>query len=130
VTLVTTTKPAPSLAAVLVAGLALLATGCNLPSDSGFVEIKTVPATAPPPSLYLGTVKLAPINKGTAVLRQRIGTSRLETEGFGGQHSLLCEVEVKKNRITTVTLSLAERPPRCQCRNGGASAASNRTCIS
>lgn len=126
---VNTAKQAPSLVALSAAGLALLVTACDLPSDTGFIEIKTVPATAPSPSLYLGAVKLAPINKGTAVLRQRTGTARLETEGFGG-HALLCEVEVKKNRITTVTLSLAERPPRCQCRNGGASAASNRTCIS
>ena len=52
------------------------------------------------------------------------------TEGFGGQHSLLCEVEVKKNRITTVTLSLAERPPRCQCRFNGSNGAADHSCVS
>jgi hypothetical protein len=39
-------------------------------------------------------------------------------------------VVVKKNRITTVTLSPLERPPRCQCeRTSGTDAASSRTCI-
>jgi hypothetical protein len=124
------TMRARSLAA-LAGGLAFVLCGCDLPSDVGFVEIKTVPVSVGAgPSLYLGSVKLAPLSKGTAVLRQRIGTAKLETEGFGGQHALLCEVEVKKNRITTVTISVLDRPPRCQCRNGGVSAASNRTCIS
>jgi hypothetical protein len=31
--------------------------------------------------------------------------------------ALLCDIVVRKNRITTVTISLSERPPRCQCRN-------------
>jgi hypothetical protein len=35
---------------------------------------------------------------------------------------MLCEIEVRKNRITTVTVSVLDRPPRCQCRNGNATA--------
>ena len=63
------------------------------------------------------------------MLRQRVGTAKLATEGGGGQMALLCEVVVKKNRITTVTVSVLERPPRCQCRNGGKDPAS-RICVS
>ena len=49
---------------------AVLATGvlvaCQLPDDSGYVEIKAAPAgtTIPQPSLYLDSVKLEPLRKG------------------------------------------------------------------
>jgi hypothetical protein len=36
---------------------------------------------------------------------------------------------VKKNRITTVTLSPLERPPRCQCERASGEGAASRTCI-
>jgi hypothetical protein len=39
---------------------------------------------------------------------------RAPAQSGGGQISVLCDVVVRKNRITTVTISLLERPPRCQ----------------
>ena len=51
---------------------------------------------------------------GVTLLRQPVGTAKLQTEGADGK-VLLCHVVVKKNRITTVTVSPLERPPRCQC---------------
>jgi len=110
------------------AGLALALTGCHPTVDVGYVEIKTVPAgtSVTPPVLYLDTVKVESIKKGAAVLTQRVGTTKLATDGSGGQLTL-CEIVVKKNRITTVMVSVQERPPRCQCRNPGGS---NRTCVS
>ncbi len=118
------------LAGALLAALALSA--CNFESDTGFIEIKTVPvslATVPP--LYLGSEKLDPLKKGNAVLRQRVGTARLQIEAGNGRLAPLCDLVVKKNRITTVTISVVERPPRCQCRNtAGPDRALSRTCIS
>jgi hypothetical protein len=105
---------------------------CNLEGDVGFIEIKTVPvaAVAPPP-LYLDSEKLEPLRNGSAVLRQRVGTAKLQIEGSTGQLALICDLVIKKNRITTVTLSVMERPLRCQCRNNaGTDRASSRTCIS
>ena len=62
-------------------------------------------------------------SRGVTVLRQAVGTARLQTDGGDGK-ILLCHVVVKKNRITTVTLSPLERPPRCQCeRTSGADGA-------
>jgi len=118
------------LAGVMVGMFAL--TACNLERDMGFVEIKTVPVTAAAPSpLYLDSEKLDPLRKGSAVLRQRVGTAKLQIEGSTGQLALICDLVVKKNRITTVTISVLERPPRCQCRNNaGTDRASSRTCIS
>ncbi|MGP0090606.1 MAG: hypothetical protein ACLPKB_11710 [Xanthobacteraceae bacterium] len=117
------------LRAVMIGALpALLALWACVPSgDVGYVEIKTVPAsTVGSPSLFLDSVKLEPSRKGTAVLRQGVGTWKLQASGAGPMAGL-CDVVVRKNRITSVTVSVLERPPRCLCRNLGAA---DRTCVS
>lgn len=112
--------------ALSVVGAALALAACQ--ADVGYVEIKTVPVltNVAQPALYLDTFKVVPAKKGNSVLTQRVGTAKLATDGAGGQ-LVLCEIVVKKNRITTVTISVLERPPRCQCRNGGGA---NRVCVS
>jgi hypothetical protein len=112
-------------AGVIAAAMALAA--CNIPGDTGYVEIRTVPASSSRlPTLYLNSTKLDAIQKGVAILSQRAGTAKLSADNFGGQVAL-CDIVVRKNRITTVTVSLLERPPRCQCRNGGGA---SRVCVS
>ena len=64
-------------------------------------------------------------------VRQRVGTARLQIEAGNGSLAPLCDLVVKKNRIITVTISVVERPPRCQCRNtAGPDRAQSRTCVS
>jgi hypothetical protein len=105
----------------------LLLAGCNQ-DGTGYVELRTVPGTARLPALYLDAGKVE-AKVGVTVLRQAVGTAKLQVDGGDGK-VLLCHVVVKKNRITTVTLSPLERPPRCQCeRTSGTDAASSRTCI-
>jgi hypothetical protein len=104
---------------------ALAALASCTPTEVGYVEIRTVPVATPTAALYLDSVKLEPPKNGTAVLRQRVGTAKLATPAGGGQMAVLCDIVVRKNRITTVTISLLERPPRCQCRN----TAAVRSCI-
>jgi hypothetical protein len=117
------------LASALIVGAAIAA--CRPTGDVGYVEIKTVPvAPVTQTVLYLDSTKLAPIKKGSTVLRQRVGTRKLEADGIAGAMTALCDIEVKKNRITTVTISVLERPPRCQCRYSGAEAAAAHTCVS
>ena len=105
---------------------------CDLEGDMGFVEIKTLPTTmfAAPMPFYIDSERLDPIKKGNAVLRQRVGTRKLQVEAANGNLAPICELVVKKNRITTVTVTVVERPPRCQC---GSSATTdreaNRTCL-
>jgi hypothetical protein len=96
--------------------------------EVGYIEVRAVPASAAT-SLYLDTVKLEPLKSGVAVVRQKVGTTKLQTDRGGGQLAVLCDIVVKKNRITTVSVSLLERPLRCQCRN---SAGADRppSCIS
>jgi hypothetical protein len=111
----------PSVTRLLIASLGTVCLAACTSKDVGYVEIKTVPvetATA----LYLNSLKLDPLKNGTAVLRQNVGIAKLATEGNGGRLVMLCEIEVRKNRITAVTISVLDRPPRCQCRNSIATA--------
>jgi len=115
------------LASALVVGAAVAA--CRPTGDVGYVEIKTVPvAPVTQTALYIDSSKLAPIKKGSAILRQHVGTRKLQADGIAGALAALCDIEVKKNRITTVTISVLERPPRCQCRYGGTDA--THACVS
>jgi hypothetical protein len=96
--------------------------------DVGYVEIKTVPvAPVVQTTLYIDSTKLAPIKQGSAILQQRVGTFRLQADGIAGSLAPLCDIVVKRNRITTVTISVLEHPPRCQCRFNGSDA---RACVS
>ena len=98
-------------------------------SDVGYVEIKTVPvALVTQTALYIDSNRLAPIKQGSAILQERVGTLRLQADGLAGSLAPLCDIVVKRNRITTVTISVLERPPRCQCRFSGPDAA--RACVS
>jgi hypothetical protein len=107
---------------------ALLLAGCNQDGSTGYVELKTAPGAARLPALYLDAGKIE-TKPGVTVLRQSVGTAKLQADGGDGK-ILLCHVVVKKNRITTVTVSPLERPPRCQCeRTSGADGAAGRTCI-
>jgi len=121
----------PVVAAGALAGLATLAlAACNIDRGAGYVEIKAIPPSTTVP-LYLDQVKLDPLRNGNAVLRQKVGTAKLEADVDGAGHlALLCNIEVKKNRITSVTVSVVSRQARCQCgRSSGTDAAATRTCI-
>jgi hypothetical protein len=108
-------------------GVAGLLAGC-MEKDVGYVEIRTVPVAASTnAALYLDQVKLEPVKNGSAVLRESVGTAKLATDGAAGSRALLCDIVVRKNRITTVTVSVLEHPPRCLCRNNNPTAA--HSCI-
>jgi len=98
-------------------------------ADVGYVEIKTVPvASVAPTALYIDSAKLGPIKDGSAILQERVGTLRLQSDGLAGSLAPLCDIVVKRNRITTVTVSVLDRPPRCQCRFNRTDQA--RACVS
>ena len=97
-------------------------------SDIGYVEIKTVPvAPLTQTALYIDATRVGPIKEGSAILQHRVGTLRLQSDGIAGSLAPLCEIVVKRNRVTTVTVSVLERPPRCLCRFNGAEA---HACVS
>jgi len=117
-------------AAVLVLALTLALASCNLDPGAGYVEIKAIPPSATLP-LYLDQTKLDPIRNGTAVLRQKVGTAKLQMDTDGAGHmAVLCNIEVKKNRITSVTVSIMSRQPRCLCgRTNASDTGPTRACI-
>jgi hypothetical protein len=113
----------------LIVGAAIAA--CRPNGDVGYVEIKTVPvAPVTQMALYLDSTKLAPIKRGSAILRQHVGTRKLQGDWIAGSLAPLCDIVVKRNRITTVTVSVLERPPRCQCRFSGRDAGAEHACVS
>jgi hypothetical protein len=117
------------LASAAIVGAVIVA--CRPSGDIGYVEIKTMPAApVTQAALYLDSTKLAPIRQGTALLRQRVGTLKLQADAFGGARVPLCDIEVKKDRITSVTISVLERPPRCVCRFAGSGGTADRICAS
>jgi len=70
------------------------------------------------------------LRNGTISIAGAVGMSKLQTDGDGGYLAVLCNIDVKRNRITSVTISAMSRQPRCQCgRTSGADATGNRTCI-
>jgi hypothetical protein len=115
-------------AAGAAACLAVMALAACTPKEAGYVEIKTVPVANAATALYLDSVKLEPLKNGTAVLRQGVGTTKLAIEG-GGAKFALCDIVVRKNRITTVTVSVLERPPRCMCRSSAPDGSGGRSCV-
>jgi hypothetical protein len=119
-------RAAGLLASALIVGGAVLA--FRLTADVGYVEIKTVPvAPVTQAALFLDSTRLDPIRQGDALLRQPVGTLKLQVAGFG---TPLCSIVVKRNRITTVTVSVLERPPRCVCRFTNSGDANDHTCVS
>jgi len=120
----------PGLAvSALIVGAVLAA--CKPSGDIGYVEIKTVPVVAVTQvPLYLDQEKLAPIKKGSAILREPVGTLKLEAHGFDGTPAPICDIVVRKDRITTVTVSVLQRPPRCQCRYKGTAPGTENACVS
>ena len=116
-------------ASALIAGAVIVA--CRPSGDVGYVEIKTVPvAAATQTAFYLDSEKLAPIKNGSAILRQPVGILKLQAGSVAGAPASLCDIVVKRNRITTVTVSVLERPPRCQCRSSGSDSATEHACVS
>ena len=109
---------------------ALTALAACTPKDAGYVEIKAIPPSASI-QLYLDQTKLDPLRNGNAVLRQKVGTMKLMSDIDGAGHmAFLCNIEVKKNRITSITVSVMSRQPRCQCgRTNANESGPNRTCI-
>jgi hypothetical protein len=114
-----------------MAGLSVVIAACNPFGEIGYVQINTVPmAPITQSALYLDTTKLDPIRQGNALLRQPVGTLTLAADTFGGAQAPLCNIVVKKDRITTVTISVLERPPRCVCKFTKSGDAADHTCVS
>jgi len=117
------------LASAAIVGAAIVAWRPS--GDIGYVQINAVPVAAVGQTqLYFDTIRLAPLKNGAALLRQGVGTLTLRADAYGGTSVPLCQIEVRKDRITTITVSMLERPPRCQCRFNSRGDPASRLCVS
>ena len=99
------------LRAALCAPAVLLAlAACK--EETGYVEIKVAPGFIVPP-LMLGAARVDTAKGGSTVLRERVGTAKLEYER-DGRRVPFCDFEVRKNRIVTLSVSAFGRDPRCK----------------
>ncbi len=80
--------------------------------DPGYVEIKVTPGFIVPP-LVLGASRVDTTRAGSTVLREKVGTARLEYER-DGRRVPFCEFDVRKDRIVTIAVSAFGRDPRCK----------------
>ncbi len=90
-------------------GLGILIAACN-ELGVGYVELRVFPGLTAP--LYLNKVRVDAMRNGVAVLRQEVGRTTLYFERNNNLYPI-CDFQVLKNRIITVTLSVFDRGPRC-----------------
>lgn len=108
------------LASLAVVGAVILTAASWSSGAVGYVEIRTVPvAPLTQAALYIDAERLGPIRQASAILRQPVGIRALAARGAAGRLVPLCRIDVRKDRITIVTVSVLDRPPRCQCRYTG-----------
>ena len=104
---------------LLAAGIAVAVTACE--EDVGEIAVKVASGFSPP-SLAIGPDKLfaseterfkAKEDGSPIILRQPPGPVRLFYERGGGLVTA-CSFNVRKNRVTTVTVRVVSREVRCE----------------
>jgi len=99
--------------AAIVLALGGLA-ACKPERGVGYVEIRAFPTFTTP--LYLNTTRVAELNNGSALMTHAVGRTTLQFQR-NGQFVPICEFEVRKNRIVTVTVSPVDRIARCSVKS-------------
>ena len=100
-------------------------TGCGL-NDVGYIEIKGDLGG----SIYLDGVSVERPKSGMAILRAKTGKRELTTLAPTSSSTLLCFVQVRKDRLTSVTLASTSAFRYCTCANKGPAIEGKRQCIS
>lgn len=95
-----------------VVGVGLLLVGCS-ERQSGYVEVRMAPSLSAPPELLLDDKPVKPARGGSIVVKRNVGTARLAMVRRGDERFALCDLAVRKDRITTVTLTTLGGTLRC-----------------
>lgn len=85
---------------------------CCSDTQAGYVNVRLLSFVAPSAPLYLGDTPLSGI--GDHIIEHDVGTVSLTSGGFWPDKTF-CELQVRSNRITTVTMRLVNGQPRCEC---------------
>ena len=87
--------------------------GCD-PREIGYVEIKLLPGATVPSLLFLGRDEFKIKKDRLAVLRSAVGIMTISSEREGQARNVFCKLEVKKNRIISVTIWAVGIEMRCK----------------
>jgi hypothetical protein len=100
--------------ALFVAGLIVVMTGCDN-GETGYVQLRVMPANATVSTeLYLDGVRLD-FSRGPTVTLQ-FKTGRLTLTAIGSSWApALCNIVVRKDRISALTVMAAQTPAKCVC---------------
>jgi hypothetical protein len=100
--------------ALIVAGLIVVMTGCDN-GETGYVQLRVMPANATvATALYLEGVRLD-FSRGPTVTLQ-FKTGRLALTAIGSTRApTLCNIVVRKDRISALTVVAGQTPPKCVC---------------
>ena len=100
--------------ALFVGGLIVVMTGCDN-GETGYVQLRVMPANAAvSTALYLEGVRLD-FSRGPTVTLQ-FKTGRLALTAMASTWApALCNIVVRKDRISALTVMAAPTPPKCVC---------------
>jgi hypothetical protein len=95
---------------LLLIGLALV---CCWDSESGYVTIHLMSMINPQNALYLDLAQISGL--GDRVIHQKVGTFSLTNGGSWVSGKTYCELQIRKDRITVVTIRIVNSEPHCEC---------------
>ena len=104
----------PRRLALLFSSLVILTVGCDS-GETGYIQIRVQPASAAPAiALYLDGGRVD-FSRGPITTLQfktgRLGLKELDSAWAAP----LCKIVVRKDRISSVTISGTQTPPKCLC---------------
>src|SRR5712691_4320359 len=100
--------------ALFVAGFIVVMTGCEN-GEIGYVQLRVMPANATvSTALYLEGVRLDFSRGPTVMLQFKTGRWAL-TDMDSTWAPTLCNIVVRKDRISALTVMAAQTPPKCVC---------------
>ena len=100
--------------AILAALAALALAACTPENKSGYVEVRFSPAQALAPfAIMLDRQLVKPARGDSAVIKRSVGDALLELERRKDERVKLCDLKVRENRVTTVTVQFQSGVLRC-----------------
>ena len=82
-------------------------------SERGYVHVRLINMINLETPIYVSTTPISGL--GERIFREGIGTIALTNGASWGNGKTYCELQVRKNRITVVTVRVVNQQPRCEC---------------
>src|SRR4051812_24399696 len=92
-----------------IIGLALV---CCSDNRGGYVRIRLMSMIDPQNAVYLGEAPL--FGTGDRIIQEKVGRISLTNGRSWGSGKTYCDLQVRKDRITIVTVQVVNSQPRCE----------------